>query len=232
MEIIRGKQTSLMDASALAERIEGYDTLHIDIGTGDGRYVQHMAQAHPNYFVIGIDACRENLVEVSRRTRDNRLYVIANAEVLPYELDGLAAHITINFPWGSLLEGLLAEEAGLMAGLRMIARPEATIDVRLNGGALAEVGWELEAGVERVQAVLAANGFAMRASQTMLVSELKAFPTTWAKRIAFGRDPRGVMLRGILTPKSPRWLPCASSVRQQPFHERGDFKTVLLSSPT
>nr|AIA13045.1 Putative methyltransferase [uncultured bacterium] len=198
MEIIRGKQTSLMDAAALAERIQGYGTIHIDIGTGDGRYVQHMAQAHPKDFVIGIDACRENLVEVSRRTRDNTLFVIANAEALPCELDGLAAHITINFPWGSLLEGLLAEEAGLITGLRLMARTEATIDVRLNGGALAEVGWDLEAGTERVQAMLSANGFKMRNPQAMLVSELKAFPTTWAKRIAFGRDPRGVALRGVM----------------------------------
>ena len=197
MEIIRGKQTSLMDAAALAERIQRYDTIHIDIGTGDGRYVQHVAQAHPNVFVIGIDACRENLAETSRRTSANTLYVIANAEALPSELDGLAAHITINFPWGSLLQGLLVEDAGLIAGLRMLARPEATIDVRLNGGALAEAGWELEAGAERVQAVLSVNGFTMRASRAMMMSELKVFPTTWAKRIAYGRDPRAVELRGV-----------------------------------
>jgi 16S rRNA (adenine(1408)-N(1))-methyltransferase len=209
METIRGKQTSFLDAAAVAERIHGYDTVHIDIGTGDGRYVQHMAQAYPNDFVIGIDACRENLQAVSRRTRDNTLFVIANAEALPSELDGLAARITINFPWGSLLEGLLADEVGLLSGLRMMARPEATVDVRLNGGALAEAGWEFEAGAKRVQTVLAANGFAMRVSQAMAISELKSFPTTWAKRIAFGRDPRAVQLRGVrhncmLSPKSPR----------------------------
>ena len=196
MEIIRGKQASFIDASALAERLIGYDNLHIDIGTGDGRFVQHMARTHPNTFVIGIDACRENLHEVSRRASSNALFVIANAQALPPELHGLAAHITINFPWGSLLEGLLADDAALLSGLVRLTRANATLEVRLNGGAVAEAGWSLEAGAKRVQEVLAYNGFAMRPTRAILTSELKLFPTTWAKRIAFGRDPRAVYLRG------------------------------------
>ncbi len=198
MEIIRGKHVSFMDASALAERLNKYENLHIDIGTGDGRFVQHIAQARPNDFVMGIDACRENLHEVSRRAAANALFVIANAQVLPSDLYGLAAHITINFPWGSLLEGLLADDAGLFSGLVMVARPGATLEVRLNGGALAEGGWELEEGADRVQAVLSANGFAMRSAHILSRNELITFPTTWAKRLAFGRDPRAVVLRGRL----------------------------------
>ena len=50
----------------------------------------------------------------------------------------------------------------------MVARPHATLEVRLNGGALAEAGWSLEEGAEQIQAVLAANGFVMRAMQPML----------------------------------------------------------------
>jgi 16S rRNA (adenine(1408)-N(1))-methyltransferase len=196
MEIIRGKQASFMDTSALAECLIGYDTLHIDLGTGDGRFVQHMARTHPNTFVMGIDACRENLQDVSRHAASNALFVIANARALPSELYGLASHITINFPWGSLLEGLLAADEALLSGLISLARSEAALEVRLNGGAVAEVGWSLEAGAERIQAVLAANGFMMRRPQVMTASELKAFPTTWAKRIAFGRDPRAIYLCG------------------------------------
>lgn len=196
MEIIRGKQASFMDASALAERIMGYDNLHIDLGTGDGRFVQHMARTYPNTFVMGIDACRENLQDVSRRASSNTLFVIANAQALPSELCGFATQITINFPWGSLLEGLLAKDARLLSGLVRLARPNATIEVRLNGGAVAEAGWSLEDGAERVQAVLADNGFMMRPAQVITANELKSFPTTWAKRIAFGRDPRAVYLCG------------------------------------
>ncbi|MBA3873750.1 MAG: hypothetical protein H0X30_31845 [Anaerolineae bacterium] len=196
MEILRGKCASFLDVSGLAERIKGYDNLHIDIGTGDGRFVQHRAQACPNDFVMGVDACRENLTDTSRRVSSNALFMIANAQALPFELCGLATQITINFPWGSLLESLLVDDAALFDGLGMIAQANATLDVRLNGGALAEAGWSFEEGASQVQNVLAANGFKMRTAEAMSISELKMFPTTWAKRIAFGRDPRAVHLRG------------------------------------
>ena len=198
METIRGKHASFVDTSTLAERLACYDTIHIDIGTGDGRFVEHIAQSNPNAFVIGIDACRENLHEVSRRAPSNALFVIANARALPDELEGLANHITINFPWGSLLEGLLADDPALMSGLLRIAHPNAGLQVRLNAGAVAEAGWSLEAGANRVREVLAVNGFDMCSLKAMPMSELKQFPTTWAKRIAFGRDPRALFLRGTV----------------------------------
>jgi 16S rRNA (adenine(1408)-N(1))-methyltransferase len=197
MEIIRGKHASFMDASALAGQTAGYDRIHIDIGTGDGRFVQHLAQTCPNIFVIGLDACRENLLDVSRCATANALFVIANALALPRELSGLAAQITINFPWGSLLQGLLDGEPALLNGLDMIARPYARIDVRLNAGALAEAGWSLEAGARQVREVLNVNGFTTRSGLMLTAHDLKACPTTWAKRLAYGRDPRAIYLRGV-----------------------------------
>lgn len=197
MEIIQGKHTRFMDVSALAERLAGYDTIHIDIGTGDGRYVQHVAHGCTNCFVVGVDACRENLYEVSRRAPANTLFVIANALELPPELYGLAAQVTINFPWGSLLEGLLTNDPALLAGLVSVARLRARLEVRLNGGALAEVGWSLEKGAARVREVLVVNGFDMRPPIMLDALELRSYPTTWAKRLAFGRDPRAVYLCGV-----------------------------------
>ena len=93
MEIIRGKKTSFLPT--LVDHAAGYDAVHIDLGTGDGRFVQHVAQTRPNTLVIGLDAARENLHEVSRRAPANALFVIANALALPCELDGWATHITI-----------------------------------------------------------------------------------------------------------------------------------------
>jgi 16S rRNA (adenine(1408)-N(1))-methyltransferase len=189
-----------MAASALAERLAGYDTVHIDLGTGDGRFVRHIAQTCPDCFVIGVDAARENLHEVSRRATANVLFVIANAQVLPSELYGLAAHITINFPWGSLLEGLLVNDRRLLDSLVKIMRPDAELEVRLNGGALAETGWSLQTGADQVREVLIANGFTVRPAVTMTARELKSCPTTWAKRLAFGRDPRAVYLKANRCP--------------------------------
>ena len=196
MEIIRGKHASFIDASKLAKRLAEYDRVHIDIGTGDGRFVQHLAQTCPNTFVIGLDACRENLRDVSRQAPANALFVIANALVLPTELYGMAAQVTINFPWGSLLEGLLNDDADLMAGLMKIAQPDASLEVRLNAGALAEAACSLEESSRQIRSVLNAAGFIMRSPVMLMAHELKAYPTTWAKRLAFGRDPRAIHLHG------------------------------------
>lgn len=196
MEIIRGRHASFIDSWALAERLAGRASIHIDLGTGDGRFVQHIAESRRDDFAIGVDACRENLRTVSQRAPGNALFVIANAQRLPPELAGLAAQITINFPWGSLLEGLVSGDPDLMAGLVGIASLDAVLEVRLNGGALAEAGWSLEAGGAGVRAALAANGFTMRPPVALTAQDLKACPTTWAKRLAYGRDPRALYLRG------------------------------------
>jgi 16S rRNA (adenine(1408)-N(1))-methyltransferase len=157
--------------------------------------VQHLAQACPDTFVIGIDACRENLRESSRYMPANALFVIANALALPSDLHGLATQVTINFPWGSLLKGLVANDQMLLSGLWAIARPSAVFDIRLNGGALSEIGWSLEDGTDRIREVLIAYGFAVRPPVLLTAHELKSYPTTWAKRLAFGRDPRATYLR-------------------------------------
>lgn len=197
MEIIRGKYASFLDTLAFRALLTTYSAVHIDIGTGDGHFVRHLAQADSSAFVIGIDACRENLHEVSRRAPANTLFVIANALALPDELAGAAPHVSINFPWGSLTEGLLAGDSALLNGLQRITQPQAKLDVRLNGGALAEAGYTLEAGAAQVQRVLADHGFRMKKAATLSASELKSFPTTWAKRLAFGRDPHAIHLSGV-----------------------------------
>ncbi|MBN8595511.1 MAG: class I SAM-dependent methyltransferase [Anaerolineae bacterium] len=197
MEIIRGKQASFMDAAALTAVTEDYPSVHLDLGTGDGRYVAHQAVAQPRHFVIGLDACRENLVEVSRRAPGNSLFVIANALDLPGELDGMADSLSINFPWGSLLEGLLLADSPLWASLRRVTRPGTRLDVRLNGGALAEAHWSLETGAVQIRRMLIEQGFALRPAEKLTAGDLKAFPTSWAKRLAFGRDPRAIHLTGL-----------------------------------
>src|SRR6185369_16854166 len=99
----------------------------LDLGTGDGKFAFHYARTFPRHFIIGVDACRENLREHSNAKLPNALFVIANAQRLPYELNGLVSHITINFPWGSLLESLLSGDSNLMRGLEAISRSTTSI---------------------------------------------------------------------------------------------------------
>ena len=199
METIHGKQTRKLDATRLAAELMPYRGVLIDLGTGDGCYVRSAAQACPERFVIGLDACRENLRAASRSAPSNALFVIANALDLPWELRGLAGHITINFPWGSLLGALVNAEPTLFDGLRMLALPGALLEIRLNAGALVEAGLSLEQGGVAVRQALRTYGFNAGPLVGLDAADLHACPTTWAKRLAFGRDPRALYLRASVS---------------------------------
>lgn len=199
VECIRGKTSAQIDADALAASVAGYGDVLIDIGTGDGRYVMHVARTCPEWFALGVDACRENLRKASRKAPSNSLYVIANALALPTELDAMASRVTINFPWGTLLRGLLDGEPVLLDGLLAIARPGAALEIRLNAEALREAGCTLESGGARVRQALDNSGFAVVDDLLWLDARgLLRCQTTWAKRLAYGRDPRAVCMRTIL----------------------------------
>jgi hypothetical protein len=199
METIRGRTSHQLDVNGFKDRLANYSRLTLDLGTGDGRYVRTLANRHPDRFFVGVDACRENLCEHSRARLPNMLFVIASAQDLPGELDGLFSYVTINFPWGSLLECLLSGDQSLMLGLRSISRPGAQIEIRLNGGALAEAGTDLAAGAEMIYENLNGHGWKLRRPWPVDGRALGAFPTAWAKRLAHGRDPRAIVLEGVLT---------------------------------
>ncbi|RPI94389.1 MAG: hypothetical protein EHM40_06675 [Chloroflexi bacterium] len=198
METIRGRKSLEIDFNGLTDRLAHYHRILLDLGTGDGRYVRTLAEEHSDWFIIGVDSCRENLHEHSRLKLQNMLFIIARAQDLPHELNGLVSHITINFPWGSLLESLLKGDPALTRGLESIARPTASVELRLNGGALAEVGTTLEAGAKLIHAHLLHAGWQVDAPVRMDARALRSFPTTWAKRLAFGRDPRALKLNGCI----------------------------------
>ena len=196
METIQGKMPIELNASELQMRLTGYNHIHLDLGTGDGRFIRCMAEHHPHSFFIGVDACRENLRDNSHRKLPNALFVIASAQSLPLELNGLISHITINFPWGRLLESLLTDDARLMNSLEYISSSIAAVEVCLNGGALAEVGMALEAGADQIYNNMLRSGWQINTPLLMNANTLRNFPSTWAKRLAFGRDPRAITMNG------------------------------------
>jgi 16S rRNA (adenine(1408)-N(1))-methyltransferase len=196
METIRGRRSLALDIKGLKGRIANYNRIMMDLGTGDGRYVRTLAGEHPDWFVIGLDACRENLREHSQAKLQNLLFVIASAQELPRELNGLTSHISINFPWGSLLKSLLVGDALILRGLERISGSSTSLDVRLNGGALEEAGTTLEAGTHTIRSNLLRAGWQVKIPVLMDGMALRDFPSTWAKRLAFGRDPRALVLNG------------------------------------
>lgn len=203
MESIQGQRALRIDAPALIERLAGYQEVLLDIGAGDGRFVRQMAAECSARFAIGVDACRENLRANSRVAPANALYLIADARALPCALDQRATHITINFPWGSLLSGLLAGEARLLERLAAVARP-GTLELRLNAGALAEAGSALADGGEQIRQALHTAGFHVPPPAEIGPHELRACPTTWASGWPMDATRVGCTLRGCIAGRECR----------------------------
>jgi 16S rRNA (adenine(1408)-N(1))-methyltransferase len=204
MHQIRGRRARAIDAREIAAWAANYGDVVLDLGTGDGRFVAHLARQDPARAVIGVDSCRDNLRRISRAAPENACFVVADALALPGEWDGLARVVTINYAWGSLLRGLLAGHAGLLAGLRAVGSGGLALEVTLNAEALAAAGWEFERGAKRVADVLRTAGFAVCRTSPLTPDQLRAQPTTWAKRLAFGRDPRAVSIEARLTQAGQR----------------------------
>jgi 16S rRNA (adenine(1408)-N(1))-methyltransferase len=130
----------------------------------------------------------------------NALFVAAPVEALPDELSGVADRVTVLFPWGSLLRAVAAPDVELLSNVRRLCRAGATLEVVL-GYDCARERSEVErlALPELTEHHLTAElprgyrdaGFRVGRVEAMTRESLRALPSTWAKRLAFGR-PRDV----------------------------------------
>jgi len=111
------------------------------------------AAAEPDRLVVGVDASAAAMAEASRRAGrrpergglPNALFVVAAAEALPPELDGLANLATAHFPWGSLLRGLVAADPAVLGGLARVLAPGGTLSLLVSSTAR-----DAAAGVEPI----------------------------------------------------------------------------------
>jgi 16S rRNA (adenine(1408)-N(1))-methyltransferase len=106
----------------------------VDVGTGDGRVVLARAAHDPAALLIGVDAVAASMAEASRRADrrgpSNALFLAAGVETLPASpLTGSADLVTVMFPWGSLLRGVLGLDERALCGVASVARPAARIEV-------------------------------------------------------------------------------------------------------
>jgi 16S rRNA (adenine(1408)-N(1))-methyltransferase len=167
----------------------------IDLGTGDGRSVLRGARAAPSRLVIGIDADAASMRTASarashrKRGQPNAVFVVAAAERLPDELAGVADRISILFPWGSLLRGLVTGDAPIVGGIARLAA----------AGADVQALWSI---VPRDRSTLGVDplpddglvsafheqGLVVSSLRPATRAEALAAGSTWAKRL-FGSDP-------------------------------------------
>src|SRR4030088_863827 len=78
------------------------------------------------------EASRRAARGIRRGGLANAQFVVASAESLPLEISGVATSLTVHFPWGSLLNGLISADPAMLAGLVRMALPGATLTLLLS----------------------------------------------------------------------------------------------------
>lgn len=179
----------------------------VDIGTGDGEFAYKLAKDNPDRLVIGIDPNHANLVKTSSKIYkktakgglSNALYVLASIEDLPDELAGIANQVFINFPWGSLLQKVILVDKNAWKNISKICNVNAIIDLLAGYDKDYDLQEENKADMpifdeEYISSIMLPKlmtlGFECIQVEEVEIDELKDYPSSWGKRLAFGGKER------------------------------------------
>ena len=180
------------------------------------------AAAQPDRLVVGVDANAAGMMTASRRAAakpsrgglPNALFVVAAVEALPRELDGVADLVTVHFPWGSLLRGLLGADPATMSSLTRVLRPGATLQLLVSS-----TDRDRGAGVVPIQPAtlhtLAASyatwGLTVTEARPATSADVAAAHSSWGKRLGAGTRRPAWLLRARFAAPSRWQAPTGSS---------------------
>ncbi len=159
------------------------------------------AARDPNGLVIGVDPVAPAMAEASRRAAQtaargglpNVLFVAASADSVPAELHGIAARVTVRFPWAALLRGCLGSDPAVARGLASVLAPGGTLELLLAPAArdrLDGLPTDPVAVVAAARATFEGLGLLTLEGREATADELRSAGSTWAKRL-LGAKGRG-----------------------------------------
>ena len=188
----------------------------IDLGAGDGRYVYESARKDLETSFVAVDPDADALSEYAYRASRkaarggvaNAHFVVAAAEQLPEELRHIAGRLRVNYPWGSLLRGLLAPEPSVLRQAASLLRDGGSFEIVMSydpehdTGAFAGSALPLldEAYVEDV--LLPAyrdNGLEVLDPRRLSQDEALEIASTWGRKLLHARPRRVFWLSGVLS---------------------------------
>jgi 16S rRNA (adenine(1408)-N(1))-methyltransferase len=137
MRILQAKK--VIDASAdwrARTNADGRPVV-IDLGAGDGRYAYECARADPGSLYIAVDPDAETLADYAFRAArkparggvENAVFVVAAVEALPPDLIAIADRVRVNFPWGSLMRGLIEPRPDVLTAAASLLMRGGVIEV-------------------------------------------------------------------------------------------------------
>ncbi len=170
----------------------------VDVGAGDGRAVLLRAAAEPGSLVVAIDAAAAAMTDASRRGDRhgpaNALFMAAGVEALVASpLAGQADLVTVQFPWGSLLRGIVGLDDAALPGLASLLAARGRLEVLASvvpSDGISGMACLDDAAVPAIRRAWSAAGLRLAAARPATAAEVDASGSTWARRLRAGRDAR------------------------------------------
>jgi 16S rRNA (adenine(1408)-N(1))-methyltransferase len=198
----------------------------VDVGAGDGGYFLHRARTEPATFAIAIDASPDALASGAWRAKRARLanavFLVEGVERLPSDLDEVANEVTIHFPWGSLLRGLLSADPAVLSPIARLLKPGTELRVLLSATARdghADLSCD---ALRRTSADFAAFGLQLDEARPARLSDIAASRSAWGKRlgasrpVVYARYSRCSSRRGLISGGTSPELQGTQSTRNRP----------------
>ncbi len=135
----------------------------------------------------------------------NAAFILVAAESPPPELCHVAARVTVQFPWGSLLRGCVGDDSNVATGVAGLVAPDGMLELLLAPSArdgLDGVPLAPAALTAAVAGAFASHGLDVVMTRAATEAEIAAAHSTWARRLR-SQQPvdRGVMLVRLVRPR-------------------------------
>jgi 16S rRNA (adenine(1408)-N(1))-methyltransferase len=205
---VASKSVEQISDADLQAIIADYEKVHIDVGTGDAKFLLKKSKTEPNTLFIGLDAALDSLQvgaqkaarKPSRGGAPNVVLFQANVltEDLP-DLAGTATSLSVNFPWGDLLVACAVSDSSALKRFASWCKSKVPFDMFLNlhtfqtdhlreQFTLPEVSPEFVE--ETLKPAYAKSGWSVEQIEWLSSQDLKKHGSSWAGRLTkrSGRD--------------------------------------------
>lgn len=154
---------------------------------------------------IGLDAASDALAYAGRRAVRERLpnLLLLREPIETLSLACIADEVTVHFPWGSLLNGALAEDESVFAAICRLPRPGGVLTLMPSITARDGRAPLSESDVARVTRAYRSRGLVVTANRPVTRADVEAVRSSWGKRLDVGGTRAGQLLRFTRGSASP-----------------------------
>lgn len=199
--ILKNKKISEVEKKYILDLMATFSEVHIDLGTGNGKYVFDLALKNPDILFLGIEPTASNLYEYSKKANKNKLpnliYIITSIENIDNDLNGMADKVYVNFPWGTLLEAIVKDMPELLSKIAQLGKKGALYNFTFAYSTIHEPN-EIEKRnlpilnddylKSSLYDIYIKVGLIIESCVNLAPEDINKFGTLWAKKLFLGKS--------------------------------------------